>query len=117
MDVTKYIVGASKAGLTTLTPTRDWRGAKGRVITSLGAATVAAIAIRNQRPAAETILAVDGQEHPSYVIPTDLLGLDNIGYRVAKNGNAMAQRVAVQKAEARMNRAFSAVLKARGISF
>lgn len=96
-NVAKYIVGGSAKGLTTLTPSREWENAKGRVITALGASTVAAIAIANQRPASETIIVVEGQDHPSYVVPTALLKAANVKYRISSDGEAMRVRVAEQK--------------------
>ena len=113
-NVGKYLVGKARNGIVPLTFTRDWAAAKSSVVTSLGAATVAAMAIRSGIPAQSVILVADGQDHPNYAVPAVFLKAANIRFRVADNGKAMAARVAVQKAERSASRSFIKLAKQYG---
>lgn len=108
MHVLQYIVsiaGKGSKAIATLTPTREWVASDQRVITALGAQTVAHLAVRNGRSIQSVFALVEGLEAPVITVPASLLKADNIAFRIEGSGESMAVRKASQKATQAYNRA------------
>lgn len=103
-NVAKYIIGKAAGGFVNLLPVRDWDQTSSRVLTRLGAQTVAdryvAALVANGQSSSEAQASVylpGNGIAPTLRVPASLLRDDSIGFRIARNGSAMTARIAIQK--------------------